>query len=73
MLNRIIATGVLALGVGVAAHVVIGNLFSQRRSRPATEPRFIGDLDFTNEQKAMLALIRRQMMDAKSPLSGEAI
>ena len=71
MLSRILATGVLVLGAGVAAKVVFGRLFSRRRSRPATRTHLHSEFDFTAEQYAMLALIRQQM-DANSPASEEA-
>ena len=71
MLSRILATGVLVLGAGVAANVVFGKLFSRRRSRAATDPQLPDELDFTAEQYAMLALIRQQM-NANSPVSEEA-
>ena len=68
---RILATGVLVLGAGVAANVLFGKVFSRGRSRPATRTHLYDDPDFTAEQNAMLALIRQQM-DANSPVSEEA-
>jgi hypothetical protein len=70
MLHRIFATGLLVLGAGVAANVVIGKLFSQRRGLRATGAQLPSDLDFTPEQVAMLALIRRQI-NVSGPVSGE--
>ena len=70
MLNRILASGLLVLGAAVTANVVIGKLFSRRRSRMAKTHRY-GDLDFTPEQNAMLALVRQQIT-GNSPAPGEA-
>jgi hypothetical protein len=71
MFNRVLTTGALAFGAGLTASVLIRKVLQQRRGRSAKGHSFPGDRDFTPEQIAMLAVIRRQIA-ATDPIPGEA-